>query len=421
LTPASTTMNSRPTVSAPSPLSSVEAPNLKTDGNKRRRSADPVDREAKARERTLRNRAAAQVSRERKRRYMEELETTNAQLKIDNVALTTRLSTVEADNCQLSHKLDAVTVQLKALQSQMSYLARFATSRNDGATTPSSRSEKDAQSLGVAMTPELVAISSSPARSSTLCSFDGQTDTDLDRARNHTSMGHEQPGIDFGESAALSKLARERRANSLQRRSTLSSSFPSWPNPLALPVVLPSVPAHLHLDSPTPQPPPGPKMSCSHIPGRRALPPCPKMDRHGRISKRLSVPPTSKIDPSLFVTAAAPSCRPCQIAHSVALLTISLVWWTLNFLMRPCNRHLNDPHGTTRRLSTMTPTSFYPKTCSSISSSPPIPHRFIRSSKSRPRTISREALQRMVEWIRDWRLQNRKRRPRPKDQDAQPP
>jgi small-conductance mechanosensitive channel len=107
---------------------------VKTEGKKRRRTVDPVDREAKARERTLRNRAAAQLSREKKRRYVEELETTNTQLKRDNVSLAGRLSGVEADNRQLTHKLEEMTLQLNAVQSQMSFLASLAACRNSAAT-----------------------------------------------------------------------------------------------------------------------------------------------------------------------------------------------------------------------------------------------------------------------------------------------
>ncbi|KAK9763265.1 hypothetical protein K7432_010210, partial [Basidiobolus ranarum] len=59
---------------------------LKRVGSKvgRKRKSDVVDKEARAKERVIRNRAAAQESRDRKRRYITDLEDTNTQLHLEN-------------------------------------------------------------------------------------------------------------------------------------------------------------------------------------------------------------------------------------------------------------------------------------------------------------------------------------------------
>jgi hypothetical protein len=174
---------------------------VKTEGKKRRRTADPVDREAKARERTLRNRAAAQLSREKKRRYLEELESANTQLKRDNTSLAGRLSGVEADNRQLTRKLEAVTLQLSAVQSQMAFLASLAACRSGAATA----------------TQQPLAQSPPGSFSTPMLRSDAESDIDSDGRVDEALRGDGESAVDFGESAALDKLARERRANSLQR------------------------------------------------------------------------------------------------------------------------------------------------------------------------------------------------------------
>ncbi|KAG0332791.1 Transcription factor hy5 [Podila horticola] len=88
--------------------------------SKKRPAADPLDKEAKARERVLRNRAAAQESRDKKRKYVTEIEASNESLQQENVQLLKRLKTVESDNLTLSHKLEALSAQFAQMQQQLS-------------------------------------------------------------------------------------------------------------------------------------------------------------------------------------------------------------------------------------------------------------------------------------------------------------
>ncbi|KAI8605415.1 hypothetical protein EDD21DRAFT_291556, partial [Dissophora ornata] len=78
------------------------------------------DKEAKARERVLRNRAAAQESRDKKRKYMSDIETSNEHLQQENTQLLKRLKTVESDNQALSQRLEALTAQFAQMQQLLS-------------------------------------------------------------------------------------------------------------------------------------------------------------------------------------------------------------------------------------------------------------------------------------------------------------
>ncbi|KAG0025341.1 hypothetical protein BGZ82_010079 [Podila clonocystis] len=88
--------------------------------SKKRPASEPLDKEAKARERVLRNRAAAQESRDKKRKYVAEIEASNESLQQENVQLLKRLKTVESDNLTLSHKLEALSAQFAQMQQQLS-------------------------------------------------------------------------------------------------------------------------------------------------------------------------------------------------------------------------------------------------------------------------------------------------------------
>ncbi|KAF9900699.1 hypothetical protein EC991_007016 [Linnemannia zychae] len=89
--------------------------------NSRKRSAvDPADKEAKARERVLRNRAAAQESRDKKRKYVAEIEASNESLQQENCQLLKRLKTVESDNLSLHQRLETLTAQFAQMQQQLS-------------------------------------------------------------------------------------------------------------------------------------------------------------------------------------------------------------------------------------------------------------------------------------------------------------
>ncbi|KAG0272098.1 hypothetical protein BGZ95_012167 [Linnemannia exigua] len=88
--------------------------------NSRKRTADPADKEAKARERVLRNRAAAQESRDKKRKYVSEIEASNEALQQENCHLLKRLKTVESDNLSLHERLEALTAQFAQMQELLS-------------------------------------------------------------------------------------------------------------------------------------------------------------------------------------------------------------------------------------------------------------------------------------------------------------
>jgi hypothetical protein len=377
-------MQKTPTVSAPSPppvpaSHPADTVGVKTEGKKRRRTADPVDREAKARERTLRNRAAAQLSREKRRRYVEELESTNFQLKFDNTSLTSRLSSVESENHSLTRKLEAVTQQLNAMQSQMSLLASLASYRNDAAAQP-------------------LAQSSSPASVGTpVLRSDAGSDTDSDRKVDEGPWnGDKKLSVDFGESAALTKLARERRANSLQRKLTVSFSCPSWPARSAHPI-LPASPLVACKNAKTrclfPRFSPRPvanndslKPDCGGI--------CKRVWR--RTSQQQQQPVTMK--------------RPCRISRWIARLTLSLVLWTLSSLSNLCSRQTTTttPHGTARRLSTSTPMPFCPATSSCSMPPPlllPLPRHLLPYFENHDQSMDRDLFRRMVvKWIKEARF-----------------
>jgi len=338
---------------------------VKTEGKKRRRTADPVDREAKARERTLRNRAAAQLSREKRRRYVEDLEETNLQLKLDNASLASRLSSVETDNHSLTRKLEAVTLQLNAVQSQMSFLASLTSCRNNAAT----------QSL---------AQPSSPVSISTpvLCSDTG-SDADSDRKADETSRhGDEKPSVDFGESAALSKLARERRANSLQRKLTDDSSCPSWSTRSARPIL------------------PVPPLACKETKTR-----CPP---HSLLRRPMVNAPSVRLVSGRVCkctqrrTGSPLAKRSRRISRWTASSTFSLALWTLSSLSNPCNRSMKPSHGTTRRLPTLTPMSLCPTTDRCSTPPFPLPRHFLPYFENRDHSMDREQFRRMaVKWIRE--------------------
>ncbi|KAI9503913.1 hypothetical protein BX070DRAFT_233979 [Coemansia spiralis] len=79
-------------------------------------SQDPAMQEARKRARVLRNRAAAQQSREKKRQHMEGLEQENSELRAKNEELGERLSKAEESNADLSARLDSLSQQLQSLQ-----------------------------------------------------------------------------------------------------------------------------------------------------------------------------------------------------------------------------------------------------------------------------------------------------------------
>jgi len=88
--------------------------------NGRKRKAESLEeKEARARERVLRNRHAAQMSRDKKRRQLADLEAQNVLLKEENSHLSKRMKLVEEENATLSVKLEAISAQLTEIQSQL--------------------------------------------------------------------------------------------------------------------------------------------------------------------------------------------------------------------------------------------------------------------------------------------------------------
>jgi hypothetical protein len=321
-----------------------------------------------------RRRIARQLSREKKRRYLEELEQSNVHLHQDNTALTDRLTSLEQDNCQLLHKLDTVSMQLNTLQAQMTYLASLATQRSNAAVAA-----MQSPALSSMDTPEL-SITQSPTLHS-------DSEPDLEHPGDKTEDGSEAENVDFGESAVLLKLAPERRANSLQRKSTSNSSCPSWPNRsvcLLQPSSLSRSSTATTTSSSTSQPSTQPSHTCSVVTRRGAL---------GQACKQQA---------SL---APLPSPSPCLITKTMALMTLSLVWSTLNSLMRRCEPQTAalleavKPIGpNTRCLPTWTPSTFCPTNSYSIPCLPPRLTRFFESSMEC--RIDRDEFRRlMIGWV----------------------
>ncbi|KAI8074301.1 uncharacterized protein B0P05DRAFT_548044 [Gilbertella persicaria] len=80
-------------------------------------------RNQKTKERILRNRAAAQESRDKKRRYVFDLESNNKKLTEENQKLTDRVKSLEDQNAVISSQLEAFTRQLATLQAQIKFNA----------------------------------------------------------------------------------------------------------------------------------------------------------------------------------------------------------------------------------------------------------------------------------------------------------
>ncbi|KAF9578721.1 hypothetical protein BGW38_005346 [Lunasporangiospora selenospora] len=100
---------------------------------RRRSNVDPADKEAKARERVLRNRAAAQESRDKKRKYVADIETSNQDLQDENTQLLKRLKTVEDDNLLLSQRIETLMAQFAQMQQQLALASEKQPNNESGA------------------------------------------------------------------------------------------------------------------------------------------------------------------------------------------------------------------------------------------------------------------------------------------------
>ncbi|KAI9481565.1 MAG: hypothetical protein EXX96DRAFT_567222 [Benjaminiella poitrasii] len=85
------------------------------------------DKDQKTKERILRNRAAAQESRDKKRRYIADLENNNKRLTEENEIMSKRVETLEEQNAMMSSQLEAFSRQLASLQAQIKFNATVGT------------------------------------------------------------------------------------------------------------------------------------------------------------------------------------------------------------------------------------------------------------------------------------------------------
>lgn len=82
-------------------------------GSQRRRGRTPADKEHKRLKRLLRNRVSAQQARERKKAYLNELETKANELQQKNSELEERVSTLQNENFMLRQVLKNMTAKNK--------------------------------------------------------------------------------------------------------------------------------------------------------------------------------------------------------------------------------------------------------------------------------------------------------------------
>ncbi|KAJ3125523.1 hypothetical protein HK098_000210 [Nowakowskiella sp. JEL0407] len=86
-----------------------------TKGTRKRKNLSPEEKEERLKERVLRNRAAAQESRDKKRKQMEDLESQNKILTKQNADLTQRLMALETMNRTLMSKVDGIANKIAEL------------------------------------------------------------------------------------------------------------------------------------------------------------------------------------------------------------------------------------------------------------------------------------------------------------------
>ncbi|CAG8436744.1 9024_t:CDS:2 [Diversispora eburnea] len=106
---------------ASTPPNVVSEEKKKSAGGRKRKAESLEEKEQRQRERILRNRHAAQMSRDKKRRQMADLESQNNILKEENVHLSKRVKAVEEENTILSAKLDDLSARLSEIQSQLAF------------------------------------------------------------------------------------------------------------------------------------------------------------------------------------------------------------------------------------------------------------------------------------------------------------
>jgi hypothetical protein len=93
------------------------------------------DKDQKTKERILRNRAAAQESRDKKRRYVADLESNNERLQAENETMNKRVKLLETRNQSMSKQLSDFAQQIAELQKQ---LKTHSSSSTSSSLSPSS-------------------------------------------------------------------------------------------------------------------------------------------------------------------------------------------------------------------------------------------------------------------------------------------
>ncbi|RKP09669.1 hypothetical protein THASP1DRAFT_13960, partial [Thamnocephalis sphaerospora] len=101
---------------APSPALEPVRPRQKPGRKPKGEERDPAEQ---ARIRTLRNRAAAQASRERKRRHVSDLESCNKRLRTDNELLQERVRAAESAQATLATQVQFLSNQVSSLMATL--------------------------------------------------------------------------------------------------------------------------------------------------------------------------------------------------------------------------------------------------------------------------------------------------------------
>lgn len=112
-----------------------ELPVPKTNLPPRKRAKTEDEKEQRRIERVLRNRAAAQTSRERKRLEMEKLETEKIRMEQQNQFLLQRLSQMEAENNRLSQQVAQLSAEVRGSRSSTPIQAGSPVPNSSSATT----------------------------------------------------------------------------------------------------------------------------------------------------------------------------------------------------------------------------------------------------------------------------------------------
>ncbi|PWN47845.1 hypothetical protein IE53DRAFT_412751 [Violaceomyces palustris] len=118
----------RPTPSSASPASpssnSTPPPSIAAGGSGRKKPTD-AERKARLEARQARNRQSAQISRERKKAHMEELEVNNASLKLENDSLKKQLQAGASIRSQLESRVKELDSRVHGLESLIKELVRI--------------------------------------------------------------------------------------------------------------------------------------------------------------------------------------------------------------------------------------------------------------------------------------------------------